>query len=135
MCSIEESTSFTPKFSKDGLLPVIASDAETGEVLMFAYMNAEALELSVKTGEVHYYSRSRQKIWHKGESSGHTQKIVEMLTDCDQDILLVRVEQKGGAACHTGRRSCFYRRVNDDGKTLTIFDSKKVFNPDEVYKR
>ncbi len=135
MCSIEESTSFTPKFSKDGLLPVIASDAGTGEVLMFAYMNAEALELSVKTGEVHYYSRSRQKIWHKGESSGHTQKIVEMLTDCDQDILLVRVEQKGGAACHTGRRSCFYRRVNDDGTTLTIFDSKKVFDPDDVYKR
>ena len=102
---------------------------------MFAYMNAEALELSVKTGEVHYYSRSRQKIWHKGESSGNTQKIIEMRTDCDQDVLLVRVEQKGGASCHTGRRSCFYRRVNDDGKTLTIFDSKKVFNPDEVYKR
>ncbi|MGI9371878.1 MAG: phosphoribosyl-AMP cyclohydrolase [Hyphomicrobiales bacterium] len=134
MSSVEESTSFSPKFSADGLLPVITSDAITGDVLMFAYMNEDALKLSLDTGEVHYFSRSRQKIWHKGESSGNTQKIIEMRTDCDQDVLLVRVEQKGGAACHTGRRSCFYRTVGKDGKTLTITDNEKLFDPDEVYK-
>ena len=134
MSSVEESTSFSPKFSADGLLPVITSDATTGDVLMFAYMNEDALKLSLDTGEVHYFSRSRQKIWHKGESSGNTQKIIEIRTDCDQDVLLVRVEQKGGAACHTGRPSCFYRTVGKDGKTLTMTDNEKLFDPDEVYK-
>ena len=133
MSSSEEGTIFEPRFSADGLLPVIATDAMSGTVLMVAYMNAEALRLSIETGDAHYYSRSRAKLWRKGESSGHTQKIVEMRTDCDQDTLLISVEQKGGAACHTGRKSCFYRVVGKDGKSLTFADAEQVFDPKKVY--
>ena len=106
----DETTAFQPKFGPEGLLPAIAVDAETGEVLMLAYMNEEALTRTFETGEVHYWSRSRAELWHKGATSGNTQELVEARIDCDQDTLLLRVRQKG-PACHTGRTSCFYRSV------------------------
>jgi phosphoribosyl-AMP cyclohydrolase len=134
MSSTEEGDVFAPRFSPDGLMPVITTDTGSGAVLMLAYMNEEALRLSIESGEVHYFSRSRGKLWRKGESSGHTQKIVEIRTDCDQDTLLISVEQKGCAACHTGRKSCFYRSVGKDGKSLTFTDAEQVFDPKEVYK-
>jgi phosphoribosyl-AMP cyclohydrolase len=134
MSSTEEGDIFEPRFSPDGLMPVITTDTGSGAVLMLAYMNEEALRLSIESGEVHYFSRSRGKLWRKGESSGHTQKIVEIRTDCDQDTLLISVEQKGCAACHTGRKSCFYRSVGKDGKSLTFTDAEQVFDPKEVYK-
>ena len=102
-------------FNDNGLIPAIAQDAQSGEVLMMAWMNAEALEYTARTQAAVYYSRSRDKLWHKGESSGHVQKVHEIRIDCDADVILLRVEQQGGIACHTGRRSCFYRRLDDDG--------------------
>lgn len=101
---------FAPDFSR-GLLPAIAQDAASGDVLMLAWMNQEAWERTLATGEAHYWSRSRQKLWHKGETSGHVQKIAAIALDCDNDAILLQVEQAGGAACHTGHRSCFYRRL------------------------
>ncbi len=122
-----------PDFEKmGGLVPVIVQDAETGEVLMLAYMNSEAWERTLSTGKAHYYSRSRQKIWLKGESSGHIQEVREILLDCDADTVLLRVKQYGGAACHTGYRSCFYRRIKN-GEVEIV--SKKIFDPEEVYGR
>ncbi|MEM8988681.1 MAG: phosphoribosyl-AMP cyclohydrolase [Pseudomonadota bacterium] len=112
--SLEEGDVFTPKFGADGLIPAITVDSEDGAVLMFAYMNAEALRKTLETGEAHYWSRSRNSLWHKGETSGHVQKLVEMITDCDQDAIVLRVQQTR-AACHTYRRSCFYRRVETPG--------------------
>ena len=112
---------------ENGLVVAIAQDYRTGEVLMCAYMNLEAVEETVKTGIAHYWSRSRKKLWKKGESSGHTQKVHEILVDCDADALLLKVEQVGGA-CHMGYRSCFYRRA--DGEIV----GKKLFDPDKVYK-
>jgi phosphoribosyl-AMP cyclohydrolase len=109
---IEEGSAFTPRFSADGLIACVAVDAESGEVLMLAYMNAEALDKTLATGVMHYWSRSRQKLWRKGDVSGQVQTVVELRVDCDQDALLARVSVGGdGGACHTGRRSCFYRRV------------------------
>jgi phosphoribosyl-AMP cyclohydrolase len=104
----------TPDFDKaGGLVPAVAQDWRTGEVLMLAYMSRESFELTLSTGEVHYYSRSRQELWHKGRSSGHVQKVKEIYLDCDQDAVVVKIEQVGGVACHTGRRSCFhYRHVS-----------------------
>lgn len=99
------------KWDEQGLVPAIAQDAESGDVLMFAWMNREALEKTVQTGEAIYWSRSRRKLWHKGEESGHTQQVVEIRLDCDNDVVLLKVEQTGGIACHTGRRSCFFRRL------------------------
>ena len=113
--SLETTLAFTPQFNGDGLIPAIAQDAQSGEVLMFAWMNADSLKLTQETGFATYWSRSRGKLWTKGEESGHVQKVIEMRVDCDQDALLVRVEQTG-AACHTGARSCFYRAV--EGETL-----------------
>ncbi len=110
---LETTTRFSPQFNADGLIPAIAQDARTGQVLMFAWMNAESLKLTQQTGQATYWSRSRGKLWRKGEESGHTQKVVEMRVDCDQDVLLIRVEQTG-AACHTGETSCFYRTVEGD---------------------
>lgn len=107
----ETGTVLMPRFDASGLMPAIAVDATSGAVLMLAFMNAEALALCLETGEAHYYSRSRQAIWRKGASSGEIQEIVEMLIDCDQDSLLLRVRQKGGGCCHVGYRSCFYRRI------------------------
>ncbi len=109
---IEESLRFTPRFGADGLIPCIAVDAADGGILMMAWMNREALELTLKTGFVHYFSRSRGGIWKKGETSGALQRVVELLTDCDQDVLLVRAEvAERAGTCHTGRATCFYRRV------------------------
>lgn len=99
------------KWDEQGLVPAIAQDAQTGEVLMFAWMNREALEKTAQIGEAVYWSRSRRKLWHKGEESGHTQKVLEIRTDCDSDVVLLKIEQTGGIACHTGRRSCFFNKL------------------------
>jgi phosphoribosyl-AMP cyclohydrolase len=101
-------------FNDEGLIPAIAQDAASGRVLMLAWMNREALKLTAAKNEAVYWSRSRQKLWHKGEESGHTQRVVEIRFDCDEDVILLKVEQKGGIACHTGRESCFYRRLQGD---------------------
>ena len=121
---------FAPDFSK-GLLPAIAQDHATGEVLMLAYMNEEAWRKTLETGEAHYWSRSRKELWHKGGTSGHEQKICALRLDCDNDTVLLLVEQIGGAACHTGYRSCFYRKVADG--ELVIHESDRVFDPAAVY--
>ncbi len=119
------------KWDEHGLVPVIAQDATSGEVLMFAWMNREALEKTAQTGEAIYWSRSRRKLWHKGEESGHTQKIVEIRTDCDADVVLLKVEQTGGIACHTGRFSCFFNKLDAQGWQ----DVEPVLkDPKEIYK-
>ena len=114
-----------------GLVPVVAQEAATGDVLMFAWMNREALERTVATGEAVYWSRSRRKLWHKGEESGHIQRVVELRMDCDNDVLLIKVEQVGDIACHTGRHSCFFHRLAD-GKWEAVEPVLK--NPDEIYQ-
>ncbi len=119
------------RFTEDGLIPAIAQDAKTGKVLMFAWMNQESLKLTVENGYAVYWSRSRQKLWRKGEESGHQQKIISIQIDCDEDVLLLRVEQQSGIACHTGRESCFYRQLID-GEWQTIENVLK--NPNEIYK-
>ena len=118
------------KFNADGLIPAVAQDSNGGQVLMVAWMNREAVEKTFETGLAHYYSRSRKKQWLKGESSGHTQKIIEVRTDCDSDVLLLKVKQEGGA-CHTGYRSCFYKLRTAGGGVRD--DGEKLFDPDEVY--
>ena len=121
-----------PDFDKgDGLVPAIVQDAETKEVLMMAYMNRQSWDATLKTGKATYWSRSRQKLWLKGESSGNVQLVKDFFIDCDNDTILLQVEQLGGAACHTGHRSCFYRKLS--GKEF-IEIGEKVFNPEEVYK-
>ena len=122
---LEEGAAFTPRFSADGLVTCVAVDAVSGEVLMLAHMNAEAIDKTLSTGVMHYWSRSRQKLWRKGDTSGQVQTVVELRVDCDQDALLARVKVGGdGGACHTGRRSCFYRRVEPaaDGARLAPVD-------------
>lgn len=109
--ALEEGLVFTPKFDADGLLPAMAIDAATKEPLMLAYMNAESLRMTLELGEAVYWSRSRKEIWHKGKTSGQVQRVVEIRTDCDQDALVIYVEQLGGGCCHTGRNDCFYRKV------------------------
>jgi len=111
-------------------VPAIAQDAESGRVLMFAWMNRESLGLTVETGEAVYYSRSRQKLWHKGEESGHTQKIKSLRLDCDGDVIIVKIEQTGGIACHTGRESCFYREYQN-GEWVTI--DQVIKDPEDIY--
>lgn len=136
--AIEENPTFAPKFDENGLIPAIAMDAKTKEPLMLAYMNEESLLLTLKLGEAVYYSRSRQEIWHKGATSGHTQKIVEIRTDCDQDALILYVDQQGAGACHTGRNTCFYRKVDLQAGTSPAalsFTEDRTFNPDDVYKK
>ena len=118
-------------WNEDGLVPAIAQDAESGKILMFAWMNREALELSQAEGYAVYWSRSRNKLWRKGEESGHKQKIAGIFLDCDEDVILLMVEQIGGIACHTGRESCFYRQLLD-GKWLTIAPVLK--DPKTIYK-
>jgi len=112
---LEEGSIFAPKFDEAGLIGAIVTDAADGGVLMFAYMNAEALRLTLETGEAHFWSRSRQSLWRKGETSGNRLLAQEIRTDCDQDVLWIRVTLLGKAACHTGRRSCFYRRLKQEG--------------------
>lgn len=121
-----------PNFEKNPLIPVIAQDSATGDILMLAYMNAEAYAETLKTGRVCYYSRSRQKLWRKGEESGNVQKLHGLYFDCDADTILVKVEQIGGAACHTGFRSCFYRKVEPQTGEVTE-EGQRVFDPKEVY--
>jgi phosphoribosyl-AMP cyclohydrolase len=116
--------------SEDGLIPAIAQDWETGEVLMLAYINEDAWRYTLETGNATYWSRSRSKLWKKGESSGNVQKIKSIHVDCDLDTVVFKVEQIGGAACHTGFRSCFYRRVEGDE---LVVEGERVFDPDEVY--
>ena len=134
---VEEGLALTPKFDRDGLVTCVATDAATGELLMVAHMNAEALAKTIASGEAWYFSRSRQKLWRKGESSGHVQRVVEMRVDCDQDAVWIRVEQAGPGACHTGRRSCFYRAVplgQSGAVTLEFRDAEKAFDPQAVYR-
>ncbi|RWM14195.1 MAG: phosphoribosyl-AMP cyclohydrolase [Mesorhizobium sp.] len=136
--ALEESTVFSPRFDASGLVTVVVTDAEDGMLLMVAHMNAEALALTLETGIAHYWSRSRSALWKKGETSGNVQKIVEMLTDCDQDAIWLRVKVMGhDATCHTGRRSCFYRTVGlIDGKgTLAGDGSKPLFDAEETYRK
>ncbi len=123
----------TPKFDKlGGLVPAIVQDYATGAVLMLAFMNEEAWDMTLKTREAHYFSRSRQTLWHKGDTSGHVQRVKEILLDCDADTVLLKVEQIGGAACHEGYASCFFRRHTGDGFEIV---GTPVFDPREVYKR
>jgi phosphoribosyl-AMP cyclohydrolase len=133
---VEEGLAFAPKFDADGLVTCVATDAATGDVLMVAHMNADALRRTVESGEAWYFSRSRKSLWRKGESSGHVQRIVEMRVDCDQDAVWIKVEQDGPGACHTGRRSCFYRAVQlgkAGAATLEFRDADKAFDPKAVY--
>jgi phosphoribosyl-AMP cyclohydrolase len=134
---IEEGLSLLPKFDADGLVTAVVTDIANGDVLMVAHMNAEAVAKTIETGEAWYFSRSRRKLWKKGESSGHGQRVVELRVDCDQDALWLKVEQLGPGACHTGRRSCFYRAVPLGQKgqvALEIRDAEKTFDPDKIYK-
>ena len=119
-------------WDKDGLIPAIAQDAETNDVLMFAWMNRDALARTVETGEAVYFSRSRGRLWHKGEESGHTQKIREIRIDCDNDVVLLKIEQVGGIACHTGRRSCFFQKYLADGSWSAVDPVLK--DPKDIYK-
>jgi phosphoribosyl-AMP cyclohydrolase len=132
----EEGLFFSPKFDAAGLVTCVATDAASGEVLMVAHMNEEALRKTLATGEAWYFSRSRSALWRKGETSGQTQRVVEMRMDCDQDAVWIRVEQVG-AACHTGRKSCFYRKVEaaDGAARLAFVDGKRLFEPDKVYRK
>lgn len=133
----EEGTAFLPKFSSDGLITAVVSEAGTGAPVMLAHMNAEALEKSVASGEAHFWSRSRAEIWHKGATSGNVLTIREMRIDCDQDAVWLSVEIAGhGAACHTGRKSCFYRKVEVDGEdriVLRATGDAPLFDPHDVY--
>ncbi len=135
---VEEGDELAPKFDEDGLIPVVTTDAESGEVLMHGYMNAEALEKTIETGEAHYWSRSRQALWHKGATSGLIQKVVEIRIDDDQDAVWLRADVEGGASCHVGYRSCFFRSVPVGGRSkapakLTFEETEKVFDPKDVY--
>lgn len=129
---IENGAKFMPKFDADGLIPAVVQDYQDGRVLMVAWMNQEAVERSIDLGEAVFWSRSRQEMWHKGQTSGNVQKIKEILVDCDQDCLVIKVEQLGGAACHTGQRSCFYRSVGSEGE-LTSLGEDALFDPKDVY--
>jgi len=119
-------------WSAEGLVPAIAQDAASGDILMVAWMNREALKLTVERGEAVYWSRSRKKLWHKGEESGHTQKVKEIRLDCDEDVVLLKIDQIGGIACHTGRRSCFFQRLEKD-QWVTVDPVLK--DPHEIYKK
>ena len=135
---VEEGTELAPKFDDKGFIPCVTTDHASGELLMVAVMNREALEKTIATGEAHYYSRSRQCLWHKGATSGHVQRVVEIRIDCDQDAIWLRVDQEG-AACHVGYRSCFFRSiplgaaVSPGSPELTQKEPSKAFNPDDVY--
>jgi phosphoribosyl-AMP cyclohydrolase len=134
---IEEGLAFKPKFDADGLITAVVTDAKSGDVLMVAHMNEEALRRTIASGEAWYFSRSRKALWKKGETSGHVQHVVELRVDCDQDALWRKVNQQGPGACHTGRRSCFYRAVplgKSSAVTLEFCDADKTFDPASAYK-
>jgi phosphoribosyl-AMP cyclohydrolase len=130
----EEGSEFTPKFDENGLIPAIAQDSKTGQILMAAYMNRESLEFTVKTGYVTYFSRSRKKLWKKGEESGHFQKVEQIFVDCDQDCLVLKVTVDAGQ-CHTGYQSCFYRALKKGSSKELEFIAEKVYDPNKVYKK
>jgi phosphoribosyl-AMP cyclohydrolase len=136
--AVEEGRALAPKFDADGLVTCVATDAANGDVLMVAHMNAEALARTIESGQAWYYSRSRRALWRKGESSGHVQRVIELRIDCDQDAVWIKVEQAGAGACHTGRRSCFYRAVPlgnapDGSLTLEFVEAERAFDPAKVY--
>lgn len=136
---VEEGTDLAPKFDEDGLIPVVTTDYDSGEVLMHAYMNREALARTIELGEAVYWSRSRGVLWHKGATSGLVQRVRELLIDDDQDTIWLRVDVTGGASCHVGYRSCFYRRVpvgeeaRQKGLALEFTETEKVFDPKQIY--
>jgi phosphoribosyl-AMP cyclohydrolase len=134
---LEEDRALTPKFDAEGLVTAVVTDATSGDLLMVAHMNAEALRKTIESGEAWYFSRSRKKLWKKGETSGHRQRVVELRVDCDQDSVWLKVEQQGAGACHTGRRSCFYRVVplGKSGSATLEFRGEKTFDPGQVYKK
>jgi phosphoribosyl-AMP cyclohydrolase len=131
---IEEGLEFVPKFDANGLIPAIAQDAATGEVLMVAYMNREALDRTITTGRATYYSRSRKKLWKKGEESGHVQSVQQILVDCDQDCLIVKVSVDAGQ-CHVGYQSCFYRALKSGTEKDLEFIAEKTYDPETTYKK
>ena len=131
---IEEGAEFIPKFDDNGLIPVVAQDSQTGQILMVAYMNRQALELTIQTGYATYFSRSRQQLWKKGEQSGHVQKVEQILVDCDQDCLVLKVTIEAGQ-CHVGYRSCFYRALKKNTNKKLEFIADKVFNPQKTYRK
>ena len=137
VAQVEESAELAPKFDAKGLIPAVVTDHGSGELLMHAYMNREALELTITSGEAHYFSRSRNQLWRKGETSGLRQQVRELLIDDDQDCVWLRVELTGGASCHVGYRSCFYRRVpmtpGGGPVELEFTGSGKVFDPEQIY--
>ncbi|MHC4488385.1 MAG: phosphoribosyl-AMP cyclohydrolase [Planctomycetota bacterium] len=132
--NIEEGTEFIPKFDDNGLITAIAQDAETGQILMVAYMNRQALDLTIQTGYATYFSRARQKLWKKGQESGHLQKVEQILVDCDQDCLVLKVTVDAGQ-CHVGYQSCFYRALNKSSDKKLEFKAERVYNPKEIYKK
>lgn len=131
---IEESLEFTPRFDDDGLITAIAQDAETGNILMTAYMNAGSLALTIRSGNAVYFSRSRRKLWKKGQQSGHVQKVEQILVDCDQDCLILKVRVDRGQ-CHVGYQSCFYRALKKDSAKKLKFIAQKVYDPEQAYKK
>ena len=131
--TIEEGSEFTPKFDDNGLIPAIAQDAKSGQILTAAYMNRQALEQTIQTGYATYFSRSRRKLWKKGEESGHFQKVEQILVDCDQDCLILKVTVDAGQ-CHTGYQSCFYRALKKGSTEELEFIAKKAYDPRKVYK-
>lgn len=133
MSSAVESWLAKVNWNDEGLVPAIAQDADSGDILMVAWMNREALKRTRETGEAVYWSRSRKKLWHKGEESGHIQRVREIRLDCDEDVILLKVEQVGGIACHTGRKSCFFQRLDDDGVWRAVDPVLK--DPHEIYKK
>ncbi|HUU18504.1 MAG TPA: phosphoribosyl-AMP cyclohydrolase [Sedimentisphaerales bacterium] len=131
---IEEGAEFIPKFDDNGLISVVAQDSQTGQILMVAYMNRQALETTIQTGYATYFSRSRQKLWKKGEQSGHVQKVEQILVDCDQDCLILKVAVDAGQ-CHVGYRSCFYRALKKNTDKKLKFIADKVYNPQKTYRK
>ena len=131
---IENGTEFAPQFNAHGLITAIAQDTDTGQVLMVAYMNRRALEMTIKTGNAVYYSRSRQKLWKKGEQSGHIQKVRQILTDCDQDCIILKVSVDQGQ-CHVGYQSCFYRALKKNSSKELEFIAEKTYDPEKTYKK
>ena len=140
VAAIEEGKLLSPKFDKNGLIPVVTTDSKTGEVLMHGYMNSESLKKTIETKEAYYWSRSRKEVWHKGETSGFVQKVVEVRVDDDQDSIWMSVDIGDGASCHVGYKSCFYRIVplgkiqNSEKVEMKFKDKKKKFDPNVVYK-
>ena len=133
--AVENGLTFSPKFDEDGLIVAVAQDADTNEVLMVAYMNEESLRQTLKIGEAVYFSRSRQQLWHKGATAGHTQTVEKILTDCDQDALVLKVRQHGPGCCHAGYRSCFYRNIQEPGNPVALGKeiADQSYDPGKVY--